>query len=102
MKPSSLSPFAVAALLSSLALFSMSAAAEQPINAASAAPTEAVEKNTSIPEGSQPNPFFDPDELAELATLESENAALEEQKAGFFGPRLGTIIIIGVLLILLL
>jgi hypothetical protein len=46
--------------------------------------------------------LFEEDEMAALAALELQHAELQEQKAGFFGPRIGTIIIVVLLVVLLL
>jgi len=78
-----------------------------PRTADSTADSTAVTVNgTAIPqsdaEPAQAEQMFDPTELAELAELEADNPELQQQTAGFFGPRLGTIIIIGVVLVLLL
>jgi hypothetical protein len=54
------------------------------------------------PDTLQASHLFDQDELAALAALEAENVDLQQQKAGFFGPRIGTIIVIVLLLVLIL
>lgn len=105
MKRPSLSLLAVIALASPVAWLSApaSAAQETPMMG-TAAPvlTEATGETFPTAEELRTHQQFDQDELAELAALESENVELQQQKAGFFGPRLGTIIIVIVLLVVLL
>jgi hypothetical protein len=98
-----LSLLAVIALVAPVALFPVSAMAgqEPPIASASIAPLEETAGETAREALRSDHPF-DQEELEELAALESENAELQEQQAGFFGPRIGTIIIVVVLLVVLL
>lgn len=91
---------AVITLLVPLALFSTSANAEQEASSTIAVDNSVIQQVAEDP--AQAEQIFDQAELAELAELEAENLALQEQRAGFFGPRIGTIIIIGVALVLLL
>lgn len=105
MKNKTLSLLAAISLASPLALHSFSAAAEhEPSIVNPAAPVVTENRGEPIPttDALQVDQFFDPHELAELAALESEHGELAEQKAGFFGPRIGTIIVIVIILILVL
>lgn len=105
MKRPSLTLLAVIALASPVAWLSAPATAAQATSVMSAAsPVLTVAAGEPFPaaEELRTNQQFDQDELAELAALESENVELQQQKAGFFGPRLGTIIIVIVLLVVLL
>lgn len=87
-------------LLIPLALFSSHANTEPETSSATAVNHIVIKQIAAAP--AQAEQLFDEAELAKLAELEAENQALQEQKAGFFGPRIGTIIIIGVALVLLL
>lgn len=105
MKSRSLSLLAVIALVAPIALFPVSAtAAQEPPVASASIPLLAETAGETLParEALRSDHQFDQEELDELAALESENAELQEQQAGFFGPRLGTIIIVVVLLVVLL
>lgn len=86
------------------ALLPVSATAGQthPGSTASPVPMEIVDHPVPTPQVLQSEHLFDQQELDELAALEAENAELQEQTAGFFGPRVGTVIIIAILLIVLL
>jgi hypothetical protein len=95
---------AVTAMISCIALVPVTATAGQ---AASAE----IEKSLLAGPAGEPIPapqsvaadhLLDEEELAQLQALESENAELQQQKAGFFGPRIGTIIIIAIVLVVLL
>jgi hypothetical protein len=98
-----LSLLAVIALVAPVALFPVSAMAgqEPPVASASIPPLEDTAGETAG-EALRSDYRFDEEELEELAALEAENAELQEQQAGFFGPRIGTIIIVVVLLVVLL
>ena len=92
------------ALSLSLALFPLSVGAGQ-----SAPDSGAPQVSTASPANVSPTAGahgaghrFEQDELDELAALEAENTELQEQTAGFFGPRVGTVIIIAILLVVLL
>jgi hypothetical protein len=105
MKKKTLSLLAAISLASPLALHSLYAAAEHEtsiVNPAASVVTETRGELIPTPDGLQVDPLFDPHELAELAALESEHGELAEQKAGFFGPRIGTLIVIAIILILVL
>lgn len=105
MKRRLLSLFASIALVSPIAMIPVSATAAQgPSDASAASPvlTQTTGEPLPVPETLQSDPLFDQTELAELAALEAENVELQQQQAGFFGPRIGTIIVIVILLIVLL
>lgn len=105
MKRFSLSLLAGIALAIPVALLPVSGtAAPEPPPATSASPelTAMGEAPRAAQDAHRLAELFDQDELAELAALEAENTELQEQKAGFFGPRIGTIIIIALLLVLIL
>lgn len=105
MKTRSLCLLAVVVLVAPIALFPGAATAGQdPSNARTATPvlTETAGDTLTTVEALQSDQLLDQDELEELAAVESENVELQQQKAGFFGPRLGTIIIVVVLLVVLL
>lgn len=105
MKSRSLSLLAMIALVAPIALFPVSAMAAQKsseVSPESHALIQNVGDPPPGPEVLQSDFLFDQDELAELAALESENVDLQQLEAGFFGPRIGTIIVIAILLIVLL
>jgi hypothetical protein len=101
----SLSLFAVIALASPVALLPVSATAAQDPSVSSTAvsvPGETGAEPLPSPAAFQSDQLLSQDELDELDALEAENTELQQQQAGFFGPRIGTIIIIVILLIVLL
>jgi hypothetical protein len=105
MKRTPLSLLASMVLTTFLALPSPAAAAAQSSPAANptAAPVAKPAGDlVTVPEAIESHYLFDEDEMAELAALESENVELQQQTAGFFGPRIGTVLIIVLLLVLLL
>jgi hypothetical protein len=105
MKRPSLSLLAAIALVSPIAALPVSATAGQDRSVASATNpvlTETAGEALATPEALRSDHLFEQDELAELAALEAENVELQQQEAGFFGPRIGTIIVIAIVLILLL
>lgn len=105
MKNRVLSLLASISLAAPLALHSLSASAEHEtavVDPATSVLAKSGGEPLPVPETFRSDHLFDQDELAELAALESENAELEQQKAGFFGPRIGTIIIIVIILVLVL
>jgi hypothetical protein len=105
MKNPTLSLLAAIALASPLALHSVPATAAQELRVADPAITLAARtfgEPAPMPEGLQPGALLDQDELAAFAALEAEHAELQQQQAGFFGPRIGTILIIVLLVVLLL
>jgi hypothetical protein len=105
MKRRLLSLLAVIALVSPIAFLPAAATAAQDLPAernAGPASTEAAGETLPTPHALESDQLLDQDELAALAALESENVELQQLEAGFFGPRIGTIIIIVVALIVLL
>jgi len=97
-----LSLLAVIALVAPIALCPVSATAGQPPVASASIPLLEETPGLTAREALRSERPFNEEELEELAALEAENAELQEQQAGFFGPRIGTIIIIVVLLVVLL
>lgn len=100
-----LSRLALIALFCPLAWLPASAAAKEappPVNAADVVVAELAGETLSAPEAAASDQRISEDELAALAALEAENADLQEQQAGFFGPRIGTLIVIAIILILVL
>ena len=105
MNTRSLRLLTVIVLVAPIALFPGAAMAGQDLsNARPATPVLTVTAGDSLAtaEALQSDQLFDAQELEELAAVESENVELQQQKAGFFGPRLGTIIIVVILLVVLL
>lgn len=96
---------ALIALSCPFAWLPVSAAAKDapaPVNAADVIVAEHAGEALPAPEALASDQWISEDELAELAALEAENAELQEQQAGFFGPRIGTLIVIAIILILVL
>lgn len=105
MNTRSLCLLAVIVLVAPIVLFPGAATAgQEPSNARTETPvlTETAGDSLAAAEALQSDQLFDQHELEALAAIESENVELQQQKAGFFGPRLGTIIIVVVLLVVLL
>lgn len=105
MKRLTLSLLAGIALAAPLALNSPSAMASPETPPAHTAKTPVTVSDTQpvpAPAPLQDNHLFDEEEMAALAALELEHAELQEQKAGFFGPSVGTVIIVALLVVLLL
>lgn len=105
MKKRPPSCLAVIALVFAIALLPVSATAGQgPSDASVPSPVLAETSGEALAtaDARQSDLRFDQQELDELAALESGNVELQQQEAGFFGPRIGTIIIIAIVLVLVL
>lgn len=100
--PSLLAGIALAFPVVSLPVTAAAAQGPSDASVASTFPAETGGDSLATAEVLQSDLRFDQQELDELAALEAENVELQQQEAGFFGPRLGTIIIIAIVLVLVL